>query len=166
MSEVQWLGEVANPSDPFAWLGVTLPSEDSAQRLVRGESGSLVTLLLHYLGRSAIVGTGFFLAGARDVELLKYAAVSAGAIELLILIEAVFGKAGLPTGENATDVVQGKSGAIPAMLGFTLVRSIVIGTGLALVGVRGEELVKYSLAGSAALEAFVLSYAWLEERKK
>lgn len=165
MSGVQWLSEATRP-DPFNWLGVTLPSEESASSVVRGDLAGLLPLALHFLGRSAIIGTGLFLAGARDTELLKYAAVSAGSIELALLLEAIFKTSGLPTGANATDVIQGKSGSIVPMLGFTLARSVIIGSGLALFGARGEDLVKYSLAGSAAVEAFVLSYAWLDERKK
>ena len=172
MARVQWIVESAAPGspgvggDPFAWLGVTLPSEESAKKFVSGERGGLLDLALHYVGRSAIIGTGLFLAGARGADVVKYAAVSAGAIEAVILAEVLLRDEVLPTGDNATDVVRGKPGAIPGALAMSLVRGLIIGAGLALFGVRGSELVKYSLAGSAAVEAFVLSYAALEERKR
>jgi len=175
LAHVQWITEstergtnVSNAvgADPFAWLGVTLPSETSASAFVSGESGSLVALLLHYLGRATIIGAALAIAGARGADLVKMSAAGAGAIELFLLGESLFKSSPLPTGENATDVIQGVSGAVPKAVAYTLARSLLIAAGLAAVGVRGSELVKYSLAGSAAVEAFVLSYAWSEERKK
>jgi len=122
------------------------------------------TLLLHFLGRAGIIGAGLALAGARGEELVKMSFAAAAAIEAVLLLEAALKKNPLPTGANATDVINGVPGAIPKAVMYTLLRSILIGAGLATVGVRGQDLVKYSLAGSTAVEAFVLFYAWLEEQ--
>lgn len=66
----------------------------------------------------------------------------------------------LPSGESATDVVEGKPGATGRLLVHYLGRSAIVGLGLAFVGVRGLDLVKYSLAAAGAIEVFVLGYAW------
>lgn len=149
-----------------AFLGVTLPSEESAQAVVDGKSGGLVALALHFLGRSAIIATGLALAGARGTRLAKLSAAGAGAIELVILLEAWLHKSPLPTGDNATDVVRGVPGSLAKMGYYFVARSVIIGIALALFGVRGRELVKYALAGSAAVQVFVLGYALLDERNQ
>lgn len=163
---VRWLPE-APRTEPLSWLGVELPSERSAAAVVAGQPGSLGTLLLHALGRAAVIGAGLAIVGARGKDLLEMSFASAGAIELLLLAESLLKKMPLPTGENATDVVRGEPGSLATMLGYTAARAALIGVGVAATGVRdARDLVRYSLAGSAAVEAFVLSYAWYDERKK
>jgi len=161
----QWDTPIAQEVIDRAFLGVTLPSEESAQSVVEGKPGGIATLVLHYIGRSAIIGSGLALAGARGKNLVKFAAAAAGAIEVVILLEAWLHKSQLPTGDNATDVVRGEPGAIPKMAYYFVARSVIIGIALALAGARGTNLVKLSLAGSAAVQAFVLGYAAFDERK-
>jgi hypothetical protein len=67
----------------------------------------------------------------------------------------------LPSGESASDFVAGKPGATGRLLFHFLGRSALVAVGLAVVGVRGKELVAYSLAAAGAIEVFVLGYAWL-----
>lgn len=66
----------------------------------------------------------------------------------------------LPSGESASDFIEGKPGSTGRLLFHYLGRSVLVGVGLAVVGVRGKELVKYSLAAAGAIELFVLGYAW------
>lgn len=66
----------------------------------------------------------------------------------------------LPSGESASDFIERRPGATGRLLFHYLGRSALVAVGLAAVGVRGEKLVQYSLAASAALEVFVLGYAW------
>lgn len=71
----------------------------------------------------------------------------------------------LPSGESASDFLEGKSGSTARLTMHFLGRAVLIGTGLAVAGVRGKELAKLSLAGSAAIEAFVLGYAAVNKDK-
>jgi hypothetical protein len=66
----------------------------------------------------------------------------------------------LPSGESASDFIAGRPGATGRLLFHYLGRSALVGVGLFLVGVRGTELVKYSLAAAGAIEVFVLGYAF------
>lgn len=66
----------------------------------------------------------------------------------------------LPSGESASDFIEGRPGSTGRLLFHYLGRSVLVGVGLAIVGVRGENLVKYSLAAAGAIEVFVLGYAW------
>lgn len=67
----------------------------------------------------------------------------------------------LPSGESASDFIAGKPGATGRLLFHYLGRSALVGVGLAIVGVRGKELVTYSLAAAGAIEVFVLGYAFI-----
>ena len=71
----------------------------------------------------------------------------------------------LPSGESASDFVEGKPGSLIRLTGHMLGRAALVGVGLYLVGVRGKELVTYSLAGAASIEVFVLGYAWSQRGK-
>lgn len=66
----------------------------------------------------------------------------------------------LPSGESASDFIAGRPGSTGRLLFHYLGRSVLVGVGLALVGVRGKELVKLSLVAAGAIEVFVLGYAW------
>lgn len=72
----------------------------------------------------------------------------------------------LPSGESASDFLEGKSGSAARLTMHFLGRSALVGVGLALAGLRGKELVKCSLAGSAAIEGFVLAYAAMHRETK
>lgn len=72
----------------------------------------------------------------------------------------------LPSGESASDFLEGKSGSTARLALHYVGRAALIGVGLAVVGARGKELVKLSLAGSAAIEAFVLAYAAMHRETK
>lgn len=78
MNGIEWVEEKVN-------LGVTLPSGESASDFIEGRPGSTGRLVVHYLGRSAIVGLGLFLVGVRGKDLVKYSLVGAGAIEVFVL---------------------------------------------------------------------------------
>lgn len=67
----------------------------------------------------------------------------------------------LPSGESASDFIAQKPGATGRLLMHYLGRSALVAVGLAVVGVRGKDLVAYSLAAAGAIEVFVLGYAWL-----
>ena len=71
----------------------------------------------------------------------------------------------LPSGQSASDFVEGKSGAPLRLTMHFLGRAALLSVGLAAAGARGKGLIKYSLAGSAAIEAFVLAYAAMNRDK-
>ena len=72
----------------------------------------------------------------------------------------------LPSGESASDFVDGVPGSGTRLIGHFLGRSVLLALGLAAAGLRDKDLVKASLAGSAAIEFFVLGYAWVHREKK
>jgi hypothetical protein len=72
-----------------------------------------------------------------------------------------YGETGLvlPSASSAGDFVMGVEGSFPRLVGHMLGRAALIGTGVYLAG-AGDKTVRYALAGSAAIETFVLFYAW------
>jgi len=56
--------------------------------------------------------------------------------------------------------MQGDLGAVVPVVGYTVLRAGIIGTGLLAVGQR-KRLVVSSLAASIAIELYVLGWAWL-----
>jgi len=68
--------------------------------------------------------------------------------------------AALPSGDAAIRFVRGEPGAVFAVAGTMLARSALIGTGLAIAGFRGANLLKGTIAGGLAVETFVLAWAW------
>lgn len=72
----------------------------------------------------------------------------------------------LPSGESASDFLEGKDGSGVRLVTHLLGRSALLAIGLAAAGARGKELVKYSLAGGAAIEVFVLIWAAVNKDEK
>jgi hypothetical protein len=72
-----------------------------------------------------------------------------------------YGETGLvlPSASSAGDFVNGVEGSGIRLVGHMLGRAALIGTGLYLAG-AGKKTVRYAVAGSAAIETFVLFYAW------
>jgi hypothetical protein len=69
-----------------------LPSGESAEALVNGEPGAATTAVMHWLGRSAIIGIGMAAAGERD-SIVPQALAGAAAIEVSVLVWALQQKA-------------------------------------------------------------------------
>lgn len=69
-----------------------LPSSNSAYAVVHGIPGGLLSMGIHFLGRSAIIGTGLLAAGFRGKELLKGAVGGALVMEATLLTWALFQK--------------------------------------------------------------------------
>jgi hypothetical protein len=68
--------------------------------------------------------------------------------------------AALPSGPPAVALVSGDLRALPAVLGTTVARAALIATGLIVAGERTPaRLVKNAVAGSLAIEAFVIGWA-------
>ena len=68
----------------------------------------------------------------------------------------------LPSASSAADFVNGVEGATPRLVLHTLGRAALIGTGLVAAG-AGKDTVRYAVAGSLAIEAFVLAFAWYQK---
>lgn len=65
----------------------TLPSAGSALGVLRGEPGAIPKMILHFIGRSLIVGIGVLVASGGDaVAAFKYGLAGAASIEVFILI--------------------------------------------------------------------------------
>ncbi len=71
----------------------------------------------------------------------------------------------LPSASSAEALVAGDVGALPRVALHMGGRAVLVGTGLAVAGFRGRKLVVGALAGAAAIEAFVLLYAWWKRDK-
>lgn len=82
--QVQWLDE--------SWLE-GLPSGESAEQLVAGDTGALPKVVLHTVVRGALVGLGLYAAGMRKGgELVKYGLAGAVGIEVFVLLWALYEK--------------------------------------------------------------------------
>lgn len=68
----------------------------------------------------------------------------------------------LPSASSAAALVAGDRSAIPKVIWHMLGRAALIGTGLYLAG-AGRKTVPLAVAGSAAIEVFVLWYAHREQ---
>lgn len=64
----------------------------------------------------------------------------------------------LPSGTSAYKLASGDPAGIPGVIGHTIGRATLIGTGLAVVGER-RHLVRNAVGGALAIEAFVLVWA-------
>lgn len=64
----------------------------------------------------------------------------------------------LPSGTSAYKLVSGDPAGIVGVIGHTVGRAALIGTGLYVVGER-EHVVRNAVGGALAIEAFVLSWA-------
>jgi hypothetical protein len=64
----------------------------------------------------------------------------------------------LPSGSSAVALLNGDPGALPIAIGHTLLRSVLVGAGLLVAGER-THVVRNAIAGSLAIETFVLAWA-------
>ena len=71
----------------------------------------------------------------------------------------------LPSASSAQDLVDGKAGSVVRVLSHMIGRAALVGTGIYLAG-AGRKTPKYALAGSIAIECFVLSYALYDKKKQ
>lgn len=70
----------------------------------------------------------------------------------------------LPSASSAMALVQGEPGALPLVVGHTIMRAGIISVGLVLAGQRAG-VMRTALVSSLAIEAFVLGWAaWLRSR--
>ncbi len=66
--------------------------------------------------------------------------------------------AALPSGSSAAALVAGDWSALPIAVGHTIVRAALVGAGLVIAGERAN-VVRNAVAGSLAIETFVLGWA-------
>ena len=66
--------------------------------------------------------------------------------------------AALPSGSSAAALIGGDWSALPLAVAHTVLRSGLVGAGLLVAGER-THVVRNAVAGSLAIEAFVLSWA-------
>lgn len=65
---------------------ICLPSSNSAYALMSGVPGALPSLALHFVGRSAVIGTGLWFGGFRGRDVVKGAVAGAALFEVSLLI--------------------------------------------------------------------------------
>lgn len=68
----------------------------------------------------------------------------------------------LPSATAAKDFVAGDVTALPRVIGWTLMRAVLIGAGIAIAGER-KHVVRYAVAGAAFIEVWILAWAKLTE---
>jgi|HubBroStandDraft_2_1064218.scaffolds.fasta_scaffold26404_2 hypothetical protein len=66
--------------------------------------------------------------------------------------------AALPSGSSAAALLGGDVSALPAVVGSTIARAVLVGSGLIVAGER-MHVVRNAVAGALAIEAFVLGWA-------
>jgi hypothetical protein len=75
--------------------------------------------------------------------------------------------AGLPSGESAEALARGEPGALPKVVGHTILRAGLVGIAMSVAGMTWKTgLLRYSLAGALGIEAFVLVWAFLNKEQK
>jgi hypothetical protein len=70
----------------------------------------------------------------------------------------------LPSGTSAYRLMTGDPSGIVGVIGHTLGRSVLVGTGMAIGGER-EHLIRNAIAGALGIEAFVLVWAAWKARQ-
>lgn len=65
----------------------------------------------------------------------------------------------LPSAETAYRLVRGDGGALPLVFRDLFFRALLIGAGVKLAGASWRKTGRYAIAGSLAIETFVLTYA-------
>ena len=71
----------------------------------------------------------------------------------------------LPSAQSAADLIDGEKGLLLGVVGCTLFRAGIVAAGLYGAGFRGQALSKASIAGSLAVETFVVGYAIYDKGK-
>lgn len=66
----------------------TLPSADTAYRLIRGDGSAVPNLLRDLLGRAALIGVGVALSGGSQKEAIRCGIAGALSIEAFVLTYA------------------------------------------------------------------------------
>lgn len=69
-----------------------------------------------------------------------------------------------PTYNTAHRIVQGDATAPVELIGWTVLRSLIIAPGLALAGVRGNKLLWGTVAGSTMVSLFALWRSYVTKR--
>ena len=67
----------------------------------------------------------------------------------------------LPSGDAADRLVAGAPGGLTSVALTTAARAALVGSGLLLAGFRKKELLRGTIAATAAIEVFVLGWAFL-----
>lgn len=73
---------------------------------------------------------------------------------------------GLPSGESAQRLAGGDLGSLPEVAFHTVLRAVLIGGAMSLAGMPSRDVVKFALAGSLGIEAFVLVWAALNQEEQ
>lgn len=138
-----------------------MPSATAALDFMNGVPGSLVHLLVSYLGRTAIVAGAMAAAGKRQ-HLWRDAAAGTAVIEAVVLLYFSSPEhrksADIFTQTNIAAFLRGHPQYFLPILADIALRAGEIGTGMYLAGERKRN-VKYALAGSVGVELFVLLYS-------
>ena len=73
--------------------------------------------------------------------------------------------AALPSGSSAADLLAGDWSALPLVVGSTLARAALVGSGLIVAGER-THVVRNAVAGALAIETFVFVWAAWKNRDR
>jgi hypothetical protein len=71
----------------------------------------------------------------------------------------------LPSGSSAVALLSGDMSALPVAIGHTILRAGLVGSGLLIAGERAH-VIRNAIAGSLAIETFVLGWAAWKLRRK
>jgi hypothetical protein len=68
-----------------------------------------------------------------------------------------------PSAGSATRLVRGVPGSLAEAALHTMFRSVLVSTGLYMVGLRDRQLLRASVAGAMAIEGFLVGWAAYKE---
>lgn len=74
-------------------------------------------------------------------------------------MDIVAGETSIPSSRTAFALVNGDKGAWPLVIRDLVGRSALIGLGVAIAGGSPRQVLRFGVAGSLCIEAFVLGYA-------
>jgi len=150
----------------------TLPSSESATRLLDGDLSVVPLFVGHFLGRAAIIGSGLWIAGDRNPSTwFRHSVAGALGFEMFVLWHralelpptrdpnAAPACASLPSTETATHLLGGNVGAFASLTGDFASRMAIMAAALWVAGDRQTgDLLRHSAGGSLAVTMFGLWY--------
>ncbi len=77
--------QLAAPAPDACQVCPKLPSSDSAYQLLQGDPNAIWLMLRDFVGRSALVGSGMYLAGERE-HLVRNSLAGGAAIEFFVVL--------------------------------------------------------------------------------
>ena len=157
-------------TDPAACA--TLPSSETATRLLAGDASAWPVLIRDFIGRAAIIGSGLWLAGDRDFGAwLRHSVGASLGFEMFVLWHRALEMppmqdpnagdvcASLPSTETSNHLLAGDTSKFLSLLRDFGSRMAIMGAGLWLAGDHDiRTMLRHAVGGSLSVTMFGLWY--------